>query len=166
MADSILVVVEQREGKLNRVSFETLRGAQLIAGETGWTLEAAVVGAGASLGGIAAEVAKAMRSAILEFQQKPHMAKATLESSAQPAFAQASAGKPAVVVDLSAAASAKGDYASVSRTARSKSDSLNGLASQRQPLSSRKRSASVPATSPVTKMTRFRSAGATVASSR
>ena len=40
-------------------------------------------------------------------------------------------------------------YASISRAARSRSASLNGLASQRQPLSSRKRSASVPATSPV-----------------
>ncbi|HUQ49357.1 MAG TPA: electron transfer flavoprotein subunit alpha/FixB family protein [Terriglobales bacterium] len=57
MADTILVVVEQREGKLNRVSNETLRGAQLIAAETGWTLEAAVVGAGVSA--IAAEVAMA-----------------------------------------------------------------------------------------------------------
>ncbi len=55
MADSILVVVEQREGKLNRVSWETLAGAQAIAAETGWTLEAAVVGA--AVAGIAAEVA-------------------------------------------------------------------------------------------------------------
>jgi RNA polymerase sigma factor for flagellar operon FliA len=105
----------------------------------------------------AAEVAKAMRSAILEFQQKPRMAKATLDSSAQ---------QPAVVVDLSVAASAKGDYASVSRTARSKSDSLNGLASQRQPLSSRKRSASVPATSPVTKITRRANSGVAAAIAR
>jgi len=105
----------------------------------------------------AAEVAKAMRSAILEFQHKPRMAKATLDSSAQ---------QPAVVVALSAAALAKADYASVSRTARSKSDSLNGLASQRQPLSSRKRSASVPATSPVTKMTRRASAGVAAAMAR
>jgi RNA polymerase sigma factor for flagellar operon FliA len=45
-------------------------------------------------------------------------------------------------------------YPSTSRASRSKSPSLNGLVSQRQPLSSRKRSASVPATSPVTKMTR------------
>jgi electron transfer flavoprotein alpha subunit len=51
----ILVIVEQREGKLNRVSFETLTGAQAIARETGWTLEAAVVGAG--VGEIAKEVA-------------------------------------------------------------------------------------------------------------
>jgi RNA polymerase sigma factor for flagellar operon FliA len=96
----------------------------------------------------AAEVAKAMRTAILEFQQKPRMAKATLDSVPQ--------AQPAVVVD----------YASVSRTARSKSESLNGLASQRQPLSSRKRSASVPATSPVTKMTRRASAGVAAAIAR
>src|SRR5271169_5333992 len=55
MADTILVVVEQREGKLNRVSWETLTGAQAIAAETGWQLEAAVVGSGA--GDIASEVA-------------------------------------------------------------------------------------------------------------
>ncbi len=48
MADTILVVVEQREGKLNRVSMETLTGAQSLAAETGWTLEAAVVGSGVS----------------------------------------------------------------------------------------------------------------------
>ena len=46
MADTILVVVEQREGKLNRVSWETITGAQAIATETGWALEAAVVGSG------------------------------------------------------------------------------------------------------------------------
>jgi len=55
MPDTIVVVVEQRDGKLNRVSFETLTGAQAIAAETGWTLEAAVVGA--NVGEIAAEVA-------------------------------------------------------------------------------------------------------------
>ena len=55
---------------------------------------------------------------------------------------------------------------SVSRAARSKSPSLNGLESQRQPLSSRNRSASVPATSPVTKMTRRASAGVAAASAR
>jgi RNA polymerase sigma factor for flagellar operon FliA len=93
----------------------------------------------------AAEAAKAMRTAILEFQQKPRMAKATLDSA-----------QPGIVVP----------YASVSRTARSKSESLNGLASQRQPLSSRKRSASVPATSPVTKMTRRASAGVAAAMAR
>lgn len=46
MAESILVVVEQREGKLNRVSWETLAAGQSIAAETGWTLEVAVAGSG------------------------------------------------------------------------------------------------------------------------
>ena len=46
MPDTILVVVEQREGKLNRVSWETVTAGQALAAETGWTLEAAVVGSG------------------------------------------------------------------------------------------------------------------------
>jgi electron transfer flavoprotein alpha subunit len=46
MPQKILVVVEQREGKLNRASWETLVAGQLIAAETGWTLEAAVIGSG------------------------------------------------------------------------------------------------------------------------
>jgi electron transfer flavoprotein alpha subunit len=52
---SILVVVEQREGKLNRVSMETLTAGQALAAETGWPLEAAVVGS--NVAAIAAEVA-------------------------------------------------------------------------------------------------------------
>ena len=44
MPDTILVVVEQREGKLNRVSWETITAGQALAAATGWTLEAAVVG--------------------------------------------------------------------------------------------------------------------------
>ncbi len=55
MSDTILVVVEQREGKLNRVSWETLTAGQAIATQTGWALEAAVLGSG--IGNIAAEVA-------------------------------------------------------------------------------------------------------------
>jgi len=46
MPDTILVVVEQREGKLNRVSWETLTAGQALAADTGWALEAAVVGSG------------------------------------------------------------------------------------------------------------------------
>jgi electron transfer flavoprotein alpha subunit len=52
---SILVIVEQREGKMNRVSLETLAAGQALAAETGWPLEAAVAGAGAAA--IAAEIA-------------------------------------------------------------------------------------------------------------
>src|SRR5438270_13060046 len=55
MANTILVVVEQREGKLNRVSWETVAAAQAIAAETGWTIEAAVFGSG--IAAIANEVA-------------------------------------------------------------------------------------------------------------
>ena len=55
MADTILVVAEQREGKLNRVSLETIAAAQAIAAETGWTIEAAVFGSGVS--SIAQEIA-------------------------------------------------------------------------------------------------------------
>jgi electron transfer flavoprotein alpha subunit len=52
--DTILVIVEQREGKLNRVSWETIAAGQAIAAQTGWTLEAAVVGSGVAA--IAGEV--------------------------------------------------------------------------------------------------------------
>jgi electron transfer flavoprotein alpha subunit len=55
MADTILVIVEQREGKLNRISWETIAAGQAIAVQTGWTLEAAVVGSGVAA--IAGEVA-------------------------------------------------------------------------------------------------------------
>jgi RNA polymerase sigma factor FliA len=107
----------------------------------------------------APEAARAMRTAILSFHQKPRMAKATLDNAGWTASGgQASNGvaTPGVVVP----------YASVSRTARSKSASRNGFASQRQPLSSRNRSASVPATSPVTKITRRASEGAPAAIAR
>ena len=98
----------------------------------------------------AAEAMKVMRSAILEFQ-KPKMAKATLPSERTPHETQ-----HGVVVD----------YASASRTLRSKSASRKGLDNQRQPLSSRKRSASGPATAPVTKITRRANVGDAVAIAR
>src|ERR1700733_9001785 len=55
MPDTILVVVEQREGKLNRVSWETITAGQAIDAATGWTLEAAVVGS--TISALPAEVA-------------------------------------------------------------------------------------------------------------
>ncbi len=104
-----------------------------------------------------AEAAAVIRGAILEFQQKPKMAKASLENRNW-SGGQASNGvtTPGVVVN----------YPSATRTARSKSASRKGLASQAQPLSSRKRSASVPTTSPVMKMTRSGSAGVAAAMAR
>jgi electron transfer flavoprotein alpha subunit len=44
MADRILVVAEQREGKLNRVSLETLAAAQAIGKDTGWPVDVVLPG--------------------------------------------------------------------------------------------------------------------------
>src|SRR5580658_10855589 len=48
MAESILVVAEQREGKLNRVSFETIAAAQAIGKDMGWAVEVVLPGDGIS----------------------------------------------------------------------------------------------------------------------
>ncbi len=102
------------------------------------------------------EAATVMRRAILAFHQKPRMVKATLDSRGWTSSGgHNNRGLPKQGVLVA--------YPTVSRTARSKSPSRNGLASQRQPLSARKRSASVPATSPVTKMTRRAKAGVAAA---
>jgi electron transfer flavoprotein alpha subunit len=74
MSDTILVVVEQREGKLNRVSWETLTGAQAIAAETGWALEAAVLGSGVK--SIADEVASKSVSKVYDIES-PNVARYT-----------------------------------------------------------------------------------------
>src|SRR5439155_12911879 len=46
MPETILVVAEQQQGKLNRVSWETIAAGQAIASASGWQLQAAVVGTG------------------------------------------------------------------------------------------------------------------------
>jgi RNA polymerase sigma factor for flagellar operon FliA len=76
------------------------------------------------------------------------------------------AAKPAVSRPSILAFKSPRTYDMTSRATRSKSASRNGLASQRQAVSSRKRSASVPATSPVTKMMRRASAGLAEAAAR
>ena len=43
---NILLITEQREGKWNPVSFETLAAAQQIAAQTGSQVAAAVIGKG------------------------------------------------------------------------------------------------------------------------
>jgi electron transfer flavoprotein alpha subunit len=55
MPNTILVITEQREGKLSRVSWETLAAGQALAAETGWPLEAGVLGSGVA--SLAAELA-------------------------------------------------------------------------------------------------------------
>ena len=82
-----------------------------------------------------AEAAQALRGAILEFHQKPRMATAALDSR----HATNGVTTPGVVVP----------YKKVSRAVR-KSANRNGVANQ--PLSPRKRSASVRATARVAKM--------------
>jgi RNA polymerase sigma factor FliA len=95
-------------------------------------------------------------AAVLAFEAKPKMAKAHLHQSDTRVAAAAERRASGVVVD----------YASASRAARSKSPSRNGLASHKQPVSSRNRSASVPATAPVTKMTRRANVGVAAAIAR
>ncbi len=107
---------------------------------------------------VAAAAMHSIRAAVLAFAQKPKMAKASLLGAVESdTRVTASAARRAGVVV---------DYVSASRAARSKSPSRNGLASQRQPVSSRNLSASVPATAPVTKMTRRASAGVAAAMAR
>jgi RNA polymerase sigma factor for flagellar operon FliA len=91
-----------------------------------------------------ADAAEVIRAGVLQFLQKPVPAK--VESVAT---ASTEAPQGGVVIP----------YPRASRAARSKSPSRNGFASQRQPLCARKRSASVPATSPVTKITRLANSG-------
>ncbi len=72
MADTILVIAEQREGKLNRVSMETIAAAQTIAAETGATVEAALFGSG--IAGIGQELA-AKKLAKVTVIESPKLAK-------------------------------------------------------------------------------------------
>ncbi len=95
-----------------------------------------------------AQAAAVLKSTVLQFMQKPAMMKATTPTRAE-------VGRGVVI-----------PYDNTSRAARSKSPSRKGFASQRQPLSSRNRSASVPTTSPVTKISRAASAGAVAAIAR
>jgi RNA polymerase sigma factor for flagellar operon FliA len=84
-----------------------------------------------------ADLATLLRSTLVAFEPRRKMLKATLNSA------------PGRLLH----------YDRTSRATRSRSASRNGFASQRHPVSSRKCSASVPATSPVTKITRHASEG-------
>jgi RNA polymerase sigma factor for flagellar operon FliA len=99
---------------------------------------------------------KVLRTAILTFARKPAMAKASLPLSDSRVASAERRALPAVVVA----------YDSASRAARSRSPRRNGFDSQRDPVSSRNRSASVPATSPVTKMMRRARPGVAAAIAR
>ena len=77
MAETILVITEQREGKLNRVSFETLRAAQAIAADMGWAVEAALLGTGVDA--IAAEIAPAKLNKVYVIES-PMLARYTADA--------------------------------------------------------------------------------------
>ncbi len=115
---------------------------------------------GAEITPVAASAA--LRDAIAAFEARPKMAKASMPES-DTRVPQAAQKRAALVLVKT---NRGNDQDSVSRAARSKSPNLKGLESQRHPVSSRKRSASVPATSPVTKMTRRASAGVAAAIAR
>jgi RNA polymerase sigma factor FliA len=114
----------------------------------------------------------ALRDAIAAMEAKPSafapraadkkMAKASLPES-DTRVSQAAQKRAGLVLVKN---NTKDNQDNVSRAARSKSPSLKGLESQRQPVSSRNRSASVPATSPVTKITRRARAGVAAAIAR
>jgi len=117
---------------------------------------------------------QALSEAVLAF--KPKMAKAELHGATRATGAEGANGAKGpqapesdTRVPIAAQHRAKlvvVNYDNVSRAARSKSPSLKGFDSHLQPVSSRKRSASVPATSPVTKITRRASAGVATAMAR
>ena len=137
---------------------------------------------GAEVTPIAASAA--LREAIAAMAAKPRMAKASLSAAAADGRYGVTApelddklktnvGGPESDTRVSEAAQKRAglvlirnNHDNVSRAERSKSPNLKGLESQRQPVSSRKRSASVPATSPVTKITRRASAGVAAAIAR
>jgi RNA polymerase sigma factor FliA len=100
----------------------------------------------------------ALREAIAAIEARPKMAKASLPES-DTRVSDAAQKRAGLVLVAN-------NQDKVSLADRSKSPNLKGLESQRQPVSSRKRSASVPATSPVTKMTRRASAGVAAAIAR
>lgn len=95
MANTILVVVEQREGKLNRVSWETITGAQSIAATTGATVEAAVFGN--NIGGVAAEVA-AKKLAKVYAVESPKLAQYTPDGAVAALRQLIEAKKPTLVL--------------------------------------------------------------------
>ncbi len=71
MPNSILVVAEQREGKLNPVSFETIAAAESISKETSWPVEVVLPGnnlalPAAELAGKASASVFALESPLLE----------------------------------------------------------------------------------------------------
>ncbi len=101
-------------------------------------------------------LAAALRPALLTFRRPERRADQAGASTTATSTADGRVQTKGVIVP----------YPSNSRTARLRSLSRNGLVKKGQPLSSRKRSASSPIVSPVTKITRRANAGKVVAIAR
>jgi len=95
MAETILVIAEQREGKLNRVSFETLAGAQTLSKQTGWSVEAAVVGS--NIASVVAEIAKTTVAKVYAIED-PALANYTPDGFVTALKAFIEANKPKLVL--------------------------------------------------------------------
>jgi RNA polymerase sigma factor FliA len=93
---------------------------------------------------------------VVEFEDAARQRRMAHAVADEERLSSSDAGTPGVVIA----------YPRTPRASRSRSASRNGLASQGQPLSSRNRSASVPTTSPVTKITRRASSGDRAAMAR
>jgi electron transfer flavoprotein alpha subunit len=94
MAETILVIAEQREGKLNRVSLETIVGAQALAKQTGWTVEAALV----SGGNAPVDELKAAKLARIYSVEGPELAQYTPDGFVAALKALIEAKKPKLVL--------------------------------------------------------------------
>ncbi len=94
MAETILVIAEQREGKLNRVSLETIVGAQALAKQTGWAVEAALV----SGGNAPVDELKAAKLARLYSVEGPELAQYTPDGFVGALKALIEAKKPKLVL--------------------------------------------------------------------
>jgi len=175
-----LGVNESRVSQLHARAIKRLRealGADVTPIAASAALRAAFAASEAGSSGIG-DQGSGIRDVVLAM--KPKMAKAMLpESDTRVSHAAQKRAGLVLVLDRSAARPAPNastdesglpqpaaDQDNVSRAARSKSPNLKGLESHRQAVSSRKRSASVPATSPVTKITRRASAGVAAAIAR
>jgi electron transfer flavoprotein alpha subunit len=87
---TVLVVAEQRDGRLNRATWETIAAAQQLGG----TIQVAVLGSG--IGAVAAEVAAAQVEAVLTIDD-PALAEYTADGYVSALAAAISQAKPDVV---------------------------------------------------------------------
>jgi RNA polymerase sigma factor for flagellar operon FliA len=158
-------VNESRVSQLHARAIQRLRKALVLSGTAAGAPANSVAGARTATASVATATPEPMTAATIA-----SMLGSLLEFTGKASSSRAAhSGATTATKQIAAADARRGivlTYPITSRAARSRSASLNGLGSQRQPESSRKRSASVPATSPVTKITRRASGGELAAMAR